>query len=326
MITASIVADSVGPAGQRLTTFVLRYPKFIHGEFMTHRMFSRNASSSRAIPVSKNLEEVRTDELRAAPVWWGAEQRGMSATTELSSEELQLYEFVEMPIASGHLVKAKTPLEWSKLLWKHQALRAANTAEEMQRAGVHKSIVNRILEPFLHINVVATSCSPGLMNFFGLRLDKGAQPEIRVLAEKMWAEYQRSEPRNLKPGEWHLPFIEPSDLDNFDTEICLGNYDDVFDGLRRISVARCARVSYLSFDTGKRSTIEEDMALYDRLVGSQPLHASPAEHQATPDKLVGVGACYWERLDLHDNLPGWLQYRKILPDEDIAPLPEGYQI
>ena len=47
---AEVLIDSVNPAGQRLTTFVLRFPRFVLSEFNTHRMFSRNASSSRAIP------------------------------------------------------------------------------------------------------------------------------------------------------------------------------------------------------------------------------------------------------------------------------------
>jgi len=309
MIEAEVVCDSIGEHSPRLTTFRLRYPKFVHGELMTHRAFSRNASSSRAIPVSKNLEEVRSDELRAAPVWWGREQKGMQSGDELSG---------------GNLWTAQAE-------WKAAALDAELRARRLQSYGAHKSIVNRILEPFLHINVVATSCAPGLMNFFGLRLDKAAQPEIRILAEYMWGAWNESNPEKLGPGEWHLPFIEWQGLQSdFDTRIA---HEPLLQQCIKVSVARCARTSYLSFDTGKRSTVEEDLALYERLVGSQPGHFSPAEHQATPDKWYPSQYAndkdtdgFYEWPLQHGNLPGWRQYRKTLPGEAVAFLPEGYSL
>lgn len=325
MIEAKVICDSTGEHSPRLTTFRLRYPKFIHGEFMTHRTFSRNASSSRAIPVSKNLEEVRNDELRAAPVWWGREQKGMASGDKLTGGD-----------------KASAIAHWRKAAWD-----AANRADELIHRGVHKSIVNRILEPFLHINVVMTSCEPGLLNFFGLRLDKAAQPEIRVLAEQMWAAWNESKPTKLEPGQWHLPFITQDELGPVssylvdarlrDESLPEGDTERYLSVWKPVSVARCARVSYLSFETGRRSTIEEDLKLYDRLVGAQPMHASPAEHQATPDEVVYCPNAsiqdhvegldwYYVNLDEHGNLPGWRQYRKMLPGEAVAPLPEGYAL
>lgn len=323
MIEAKIICDSIAEHSPRLTTFQLRYPKFIHGEFMTHRMFSRNASSSRAIPVAKNIREVKSDILRAAPEFWGCEQKGMQSGEELSDELSMFGHKVKKEewkfsgrggIAASSITSIKRQA-WED--WKYSALLVVERAENLCKLGVHKSIVNRLLEPFLHINVVASSCKSGLLNFFGLRLDKATQPEIRVLAEKMWAAWQESEPKKLEPGEWHLPFVE-----GLDEAICCERSDFSYDEyakqeLIKVSVARCARVSYLSHETGKRSTIEEDLALYNRLVGSQPLHASPAEHQATPDNQV-------RHLEQHGNLPGWIQYRKLLPNESIAPLPPGY--
>jgi len=287
MISAQIVLDSVSPAGVRLTTMQLRYPKFIHGEMMTHRVFNRSASSSRAVPVARNLAEVRSDELRASPVWWGREQRGMASGEELDDAGL-------------HVARA---------YWRMAALAAADRAEEMAAHELHKSIVNRVLEPFLHINVVVTATEWD--NFFGLRLDRGAQPEMRVLAEAMWEAMSISLPTPLVLGEWHLPFLGQEDLDQFEDLITAA----------KVSVARCARVSYLSHETGKRSTIAEDLALYDRLVGASPMHASPAEHQATPDVFNGS----WQEPLKHGNLRGWVQYRKLLPGEDRAPLPEEYR-
>jgi hypothetical protein len=181
--------------------------------------------------------------------------------------------------------------------------------------GVHKQIVNRLLEPFSHINVLCTATE--YANFFGLRLDAAAQPEMRALAEAMHREYTSVLPIQLKPGEWHLPFFT-----NHDGRGHTIRWDEKLDNvelIRRVSVARCARVSYLSNDTGRESTIEEDLALYDRLVGAQPLHASPAEHQATPDhRPIGEA---WAYRHQWGNFTGWRQYRKMLPGEACAPLP-----
>jgi thymidylate synthase ThyX len=288
MISAEIICDSISREKHRLTTFQLRYPKFIHAEFMTHRMFSRNASSSRAIPTSKLIEEVRSDFYRAAPVFWGRNQKGMQASEELAGNELAM--------AQG--------------LWRTAALDTAIRAETMMNLGIHKQIVNRVLEPFLHINVICTATE--YANFFALRLHKDAQPEMRRLAELMMTAYQASTPRLLEPGQWHLPYVEqePGAAIN--------------ELLVKISVARCARVSYTSFETGRRSTIDEDLKLYDRLLGSQPIHASPAEHQATPDKMIphyvreGLADDVWQRPEQHGNFIGWIQYRKTLPGENCT--------
>jgi thymidylate synthase ThyX len=226
-------------------------------------------------------------------------------------------------------------------IWDHAANDAAYHAERLARVGVHKSIVNRMIEPYLHINVVMTSCEPGLMNFFGLRLDKAAQPEIRVLAERMWAVWRESEPKVLQPGQWHLPFVHhmedmgKSEKYNFyqnSTDILKDYY---FSVATRVSAARCARISYLSFETGRPSTIEEDLRLFDRLAGSQPMHLSPLEHQATPDfwikqPIAGPTAAEWNTVHAwanphqHGNTPGWIQHRKMIPGEAVAALPEEY--
>lgn len=311
MIEAKIICDSVNPTGQRLTTFQLHYPRFIHAEFMTHRRFSRNASSSRAMPTAKLLEEVRSDALRATPVFWGKNQPGMQAIEELTGEEL----------------------DYVKQGWIWGALQASYIAERMHMYGAHKQIVNRLLEPFIHINVVCTATE--YMNFFGLRLDAAAQPEMCALAEAMWAAYGESEPVPVILGDWHLPFVElnPTTDTELADENAIMQYSDLtamsggpsskwsspIDVAIRVSVARCARVSYMSNDTGKRSTVEEDLALYGRLLGAQPLHASPAEHQATPDD-VGRDA----RPEQCGNFSGWRQYRKMLTGEAVAPLPKGY--
>lgn len=298
MIKAEVICDSVSEQSKRLTTFKLRYPKFIHGEFMTHRAVSRNASSSRAIPTSKLIEEVRSDALRAGPVFWGKNQKGMQA-----AEELEI-----------------GPKKLAKEVWQAAAWYASNYANELVSLGVHKQIVNRLLEPFSHINVVATATEWD--NFFGLRLHKDAQPEMRALAIAMWEARKASTPQFLKPGQWHLPFV-PDQVGN-----CGQSFLEttVLDEAIKISVARCARVSYESFETGRRSEIWEDLKLYDRLLGAQPLHASPAEHQATPDikNTTYHEVDPYRNMHEHGNFVGWRQFRKMLPNEAVAPIPEGF--
>lgn len=340
MIEVRVILDSVSPTGQRLTTLALRYMRFIHAELMTHRVISRNASSSRAVPTAKLLEEVRSDELRATPIWWGKNQSGMQAAEELSDRGED--EVIVDRTAWTEVLRG-TPKELARELWNGAAHDAAEVAECLVKLGAHKQIVNRILEPFTHINVVATATEWD--NFFGLRLHKDAQPEIRALAVAMWEARKASTPKLLQPGEWHLPFVDAEDL-----KMCaqraleyhsigspgsaLANPSKTTEHLAiKVSVARCARVSYLSHETGRRSTVDEDLKLYERLVGSQPMHASPAEHQATPDEPehcyddLQCGDCEnasWNHRREWGNLVGWRQYRKMLPGESRAPLPEDY--
>lgn len=279
-IEAKIVADSISSEGARLTTFQLRYPRFIHAELMTHRVFSRNASSSRAIPVERMIEDLRRDP--AMPIYWGSNQKGMQAGSELGGDDL-----------AG-----------CKALWLHSMENAIHTAESLLHRGLHKQIANRILEPWAHINVVVTATE--WANFFALRCHEDAQPEIKKLADHMRVSMALSTPVTMAHGAWHLPYIQEQE-----NELHI-------DDLKKISVARCARVSYLTHD-GRQTSVEEDIKLYDRLVGSQPLHASPAEHQGTPDLMTNDDGEFnfpdWENPELQGNFTGWIQFRKTLPGE-----------
>lgn len=284
-ITARIIADSVGADAPRLTTLELRYPRFIHAEFMTHRVFSRNASSSRAIPVRKLIDDVIGDP--AMPVHWGKNQKGMQAFEVLSDYDASL--------AKERWLKARDS--------------AVAHAMALDAIGAHKQIVNRVLEPFSHITVTVTATE--WSNFFGLRCHADAQPEIRTLADAVYDAMQASRPRFLGIGEWHLPYINEEEHRN--------NVIKTED-LIKMSVSRCARTSYLTHDK-KEPSLEQDLALYERLVGSVPLHASPAEHQARPD-MRGADR-RWVNPELHGNLTGWVQYRKKLPNENITTFKKG---
>jgi hypothetical protein len=329
MIEAKVIADSIGEQSPRLLTIRATNPKFIHQETLRHRLiyiedqlrgdfdFSFSVSSSRAIPFTKMLAEARDPGQRARPVKWGAEQRGMSMGDELTDDEI-------ITLDNGEVVGRLT---YAKRTWDRLALMCAVGAEELARVGAHKSIVNRVIENYIHVHCLMTATAPGWLNFFGLRLDKAADPTVRALAEACWVCWNEHEPELLPPGYWHLPFISRED----EVSPEYGGPSGGLELFKKVSVARCARLSYTSFETGKRSTIEEDLALYERLITSRPIHASPAEHQATPDnyeELFGddVGYSGWQHLHEAGNLgPGWRQYRKTLPDEAVADLPEEYR-
>lgn len=281
MISAKIIADSISGGGTRITTMELCYPKYIHGEVMTHRVFSRNARSSRAVPVKKILHEVATSPVE--PIEWLSNKAGMQGGEPLVGSDL----------------------EETKIAW-HNLARIVSQGCERMGHKLHKQWANRPLEPFSNIYTVVTSTYWN--NFYQLRRHPDAQPEIRTLADKMHAAHLDSRPITLKPGEWHLPYV------SIEGDPQGWRKDEI---LRKVSAARCARVSYKTFEN-KIPTLEDDLNLFERLMGSQPFHASPAEHQATPDEYEYrlSGNLIWARPDLHGNFYGWIQFRKTLSGED----------
>jgi len=293
MISAKIIADSISQSGVRLTTLQLKYPRFIHSEMMTHRVFSRNASSSRAIPASKMIEAVRSGP--AMPIHWGKNQPGMQAKGEVKDKWQ----------AQKH--------------WMHASDMVARYAEVLSKLNVHKQVVNRLTEPFQHISVLVTATEWD--NFFKLRLHPDAQPEIQKLARVMKAAMDESDPTPLQPDEWHLPYIREQDITMGQVgegkPFCV-NLED----LKLISAARCARVSYLNHDQSEPD-IGKDLALAERLAESG--HWSPFEHQGTPINLSTAAYSYpgvthvfakgnkYKPTDLWSgNFRGWIQNRQIL--------------
>ena len=270
MIQVKIVEDSLAPNESRLTTFVLTYPRFIHSEFMTHRVFSRNASSSRATPVKKQIQMIIDNP--AIPLAFTKNKPGMQGGEVLDEQ--------------AH--------ENAMLVWLNARDSAVNYAKILADLEVHKQYANRILEPWAHITVVCTATD--FNNFFALRYHPAAQPEICELAKQMWELYTNNTPKPLLDGEWHLPFCDEFDKKNDSIKMSIVK-----------SVARCARVSYLNHD-GAISTYEQDLQLYDRLLGSFPIHASPSEHQAMAISDANVRS---------GNFYGWIQYRKTLKNENV---------
>lgn len=271
--TAQIIEDSATLGGTRLTTMQLRYPRFIHAELMTHRVFSRNASSSRAIPVKRMIEEA--EQRWAEPIYWGKNQPGMQAKEELSPEDREI----------------------ARMKWNDARYAAIAVAEQMAMLGMHKQIVNRILEPFIHINVVVTATE--WTNWFDLRNHPDAQPEIQELAKNMDLAMRTSTPvmRDL-----HLPYV------SYEERAVWPRYE-----LMNLAAARCARVSYLTHE-GKEPEFQADMELAQKL-WEPPPHLSPFEHAATPaDPKLWYG-----------NFKGWRSARHhgtmdtVLKEVSVAP-------
>ena len=284
MISAKVICDSISPSRVRLTTLELQYHRFVHSEMMTHRMFSRNASSSRAIPTTKMLEQIRSNP--AMPIHWGKNQAGMQAREELSEIEIDV-------------VKSD---------WNYASKRMTEIATLMSEMDLHKQIVNRILEPFQWIKVIVTATEWD--NFFKLRLHKDAQPEMMVLAEHMKKAMDESIPVELHPGDWHLPYVNLADFDDSGAPISEAI---------KCSVARCARISFLNHDNSTPN-IEKDIALADMLLAAG--HMSPFEHIATPMNFAkdtfelawenGVTQKDRDNNFWSGNFRGFLQYRKLL--------------
>lgn len=253
-----VIADSVSLDGARLTTLQVCFPRFILAEVNTHRMLSRNFRSSRAVPVAKLIEEVRTSPF--LPSQFTRNQAGMQGGEALSGDELARAEQA----------------------WREAAELAAYYAELLVDAGVHKQYANRVLEPYLYVHGVISATDWD--NFFNLRCHKDAQPEFQELAFLIREALSASTPKLVGYGEWHLPYVYDHERNTFDLEY-----------LKKMSAARCAWVSYRPFSESDEADHHKINRTFNKLVG-EPMHASPMEHVATPGNTHPanfVGWCQW---------------------------------
>ena len=256
-ITAKIICDSVAAHGVRITTMELIYPRFIHSELMTHRKFSRNSASSRAIPIERIIQSVVDNP--AMPIHWGRNQPGMQAK------------------------HSEVDTDTARELWLDARDRAVDSATELNELGLHKQVVNRVLEPFMHMTTLVTSTEWD--NFFSQRISKEAQPEINALAIAMKTAMDDSVPKFAK---LHVPYILEVERDSIYTQ----------KSLIALSVARCCRVSYLKHGSSTTNDVQ-DMIRYNELLRLG--HWSPFEH-------VAIAADNAQRPS--GNFTGWLQHRE----------------
>lgn len=311
-ISATIVADSKNKFGNRLTTFVLTFPRYILAEFNTHRMLSRNSASSRAIPFAKMLASVQSNPF--IPIAWMKDHKGMQGTDYFTDEEAA-------PILEDWLAARDS---------------AVASAVSLGNKNLTKQIVNRILEPFMWHTVIVTASE--WQNFFALRASEFADIHIQKLAYEMLEAYNNSEPKELNDGEWHVPFGDKideaklwelvnsweEDRPNEPKDIYFGTNEKGFNEAKlKIASARCARISYTVVgEEGKPDNYENDIKLHDRLSGSG--HWSPMEHcgRAMDEKQFNFLSSF-NADDGEDGTWGWsgnfrgfIQYRKLFAGEN----------
>lgn len=318
-IKAEILADSIERVGNnRITTFKLIYPRIIHAELLTHRLFSKNAASSRAIPVEKKLQQIIDNPF--IPIAFQREHKGMQGVNYLNLEETKI------------AIK----------IWLEARDKAVEQAKKFIENKVTKQIINRLLEPFEYIAVILTGTE--FENFFALRAHSMAEIHLQDLAYKMLEAYNLSTPKELKEGEWHIPFENEIDIQDWyninKRPTCafwneLESYEqDSY--LIKVSTAKCAQVSYMKFGSDDYADlIDLHDSLFIRPYNGKrgireindPIHASPAEHIAqamteeeyysfyksyTVDSWIGTekeyGWCH--------NLKGFKSYRSMLPNEN----------
>lgn len=291
-IKAEIVGHSLSPQGDELISVLCTFPRIILAEVNTHRMLSKNTSSSRAIPFNKMVEAVQNNPF--IPIAWQKEHKGMQGN-EYITDELEI-EFA----TSNWLAAKKDAIKWA------EALNGNNSYP-----SVTKQLCNRLLEPFMWTTMLITGSKEGWDNFFNLRcpqyklgdeifkskkdwknrlekdlnnktddktplfwlrINKGqAEIHMMALAECIYDAVNESTPEQLNPGQWHVPFIDKIIHNN----ITLSNEE-----LVKITTAMAAHTSYTIVGGEAVKSYEKWIELYDKLIAYDPPHSSPMEHCA----------------------------------------------
>lgn len=278
---ARIVCDSIGPHGIRLTTMEMMGWQASHPDFMTHRMFSRNAASTRAIPARRFREQATIDPFW--PIAWDADQPGMQGYQALNGSQL-----------------ARAQRAWNRAREFTLEIHHDLTECPIEGIGLHKQVANRLLIPHLGILKVVTGIEAAWAHYFHLRCHHAAQKEEAVQAFAAAEAYFASTPIRMPAGGLHLPYVNRSELTRWGKEWAL-----------RHSSARCARVSYMRQN---EVDYEAEERIYARLMNpntpreydpEEPVHGSPMEHPAE---------CL-EEAEPSGNFVGWRQHRKQVPGE-----------
>jgi hypothetical protein len=285
--TAKIIADTVNPdvPESRITTFEVYAPRYLLAEVNTHGVIAKSAASSRAIPVKKRIEMVRNEPW--VPDVFGKNRPGMQSVEALDD---------------AAQVEARK-------IWNFAIQDAIKHAEALKETDVHKQFANRVLEPYTYYSGVMTGTEWD--NFWWLRISEDADPGFKVLATKMKEAYDASVP---VAREYHLPYVSEEDLNTY----LKWGIETKPVTLLKVSSARCARVSYVSLETGKPSTLEEDLQLIEKLTKPTGAHLSPFDHAAMADHIViADDEYYWRNPEAHGRFWGWVPYRNVL-EQDLG--------
>lgn len=317
MFVEVVKASRSKSSGRKVYTLHLRYPRIIHGEMMTHRVFNRNARSSRAVPVMTLLEEIRTDPF--IPWHWTKAQKGMQGADGHDAK-------ITMLGSAAQFVDADLPID-NVSAWLHVRDVVCDAAESFAKADYHKQVANRLVEPFMWMDLLVTATH--WANFLHLRDHPDAEPHIRDLAVLVGKALAAAKLKDLDVGEWHLPYIEKADRKEAQARFKLK--ENQIDFLKKISAARCARISYKPFDGD--ASYERELERFEMLIGNDAVHASPLEHQCSPDQVATVETTWWNDEDnamlrdlnkpgflqpeLHGPLTGFIQHRKLVSNEAV---------
>lgn len=286
---ARMIKHSIAPCDKEIMTITAKFPRIVLAEVNTHRDRARNAASSRAIPFKKMLSAVMTEPFM--PLSYGMEQSGMQQGGNIPD---RIAEFAAQQWLQA-MYSATEHAEVLHNIGKYFVRRHPELAQPGDEAiKIHKSIPNRLLEPWMWTTVVMTATE--WKNFFRLRCHPDAEQHFQKIACMIRECIAQSTPTRLEEGQWHLPFIQAD-------EIADATIPD--EELLKVSTARCARVSYLTHD-GLRDW-RKDVEMFDKLVqGSGFGHWSPHEHVASAaSTLVRSGPFI-----------GWNQYRKSFANEN----------
>lgn len=317
MIKAEIVGDSLSPQGERLTSLLITFPRIILSEINTHRMLSKNTSSSRAIPFNKMVEAV--EENPFIPIAWQKHHSGMQGSEYITDQKVIDFKTGVWLQARNEAIKRAEELNGNLT-----KCRSIDDCEELEGTGVTKQLCNRLLEPFMWTTMLITGSKEGWDNFFELRnpvyeigyntfkskkevidyysdapnfpelrrysdldwlkINKG-QAEIHImdLAEKIYDAMNESTPRQLKPIEWHIPFRDKIDKMGIKPLIKTVNihseeFKNHIPTYAKVSTAMAARTSYTVVGDEKEINYERMVELHDRLIAQNPPHSSPMEH------------------------------------------------
>ncbi len=323
-INATVVADSINPQGDRLTSLLITFPRILLSEVNTHRMLSKNTSSSRAIPFAKMVETVKNDPFIPIAVQW--EHKGMQGDSYLPERDYEAF------VAS----------------WLHAKEKAVLSAEQLHGQGATKQLVNRLLEPFMWTTMLITGSREGWDNFFHLRCPQYHSPvdthfrhkskkdciaahsnpinlkifdemstvdwlkinegqaEIHMmsLAECIWDAVNESKPKQLQSGEWHVPFGDKisSEVTSWSDDIkvqadLLGR--DLSLHKVKVSTAMAAHTSYTIVGNEPVKDYSKWIELHDKLIAYNPPH------------------CFTEGTEILTN-KGWIDFRLVNKETDIC--------
>jgi hypothetical protein len=348
--------------------------------FNDDEMLSRNSASSRAIPFNKMVESVMNDPF--IPIAWQKDHKGMQGTEYFEDDD-----GMEMTASELNLMWLRAR---DNAVVEATLLNKAGASKQLCNRLLEPFMYHTVLvtatewENFFHLRCPQYGGDHGLdqevyfrskkdalrylqgkgvdiskllrsTDLEWLQINKGqAEIHMMALAEAIWDQFQSSTPKELKPGEWHIPFGDSiifgimEQMEN-PIKVELGTGKTLEDNLQskkiKIATAKAAQTSYTVVgEDGRETPYDKLIDLHDRLLASG--HMSPFEHCAQAmtkeeyagnvrgqlktfveadgdigihEKYVFMDQAESNLIDMHGwchNLRGWKSYRSMIPNEN----------